>query len=74
MFFSFQGSWLLFDCYQIVALKDAVHYRVKEITALGSTLQDESSERFQGEMIAKDLDAGLRNRQMFSARYRFEPL
>jgi hypothetical protein len=37
MFFSLWGLWLIFYCYQIVVLKDAVHHRGKEITALGST-------------------------------------
>jgi hypothetical protein len=35
--FSLWSIWLVFDCYQIVALKDAVHHRGKEIIALGST-------------------------------------
>jgi hypothetical protein len=77
MFFSLSGLWLFVKCYKIVALKDARHHRGKGTITLNFTLplcpSDEPSERFRGEMTAKDLDAGLGNRQVFVTQYFLGP-
>jgi hypothetical protein len=77
MFSSLWCSCLVFECYQIVALKDAVHHRGKGTITISFTQplcpSDKSSKGFRREMIPRDLDAVLGTSRMFRTQYCFEP-
>jgi hypothetical protein len=67
---------VFFECYRIVAVKDAVHHRGNRKLTLSFTpppffFKLKSSSRFLVERIAKDLDAILGSNRVFTVQYCF---
>jgi hypothetical protein len=71
--FSLWVLWIVFECYQVVALKDAVHYRGKGTITVGLKPLLCPSRWVFKETPKENYSKRLANRQVFSAQYCFGP-